>query len=145
MAYNKYLWELGYDRDNPWHDYANSAEGPDGEILSGWKMRHSHLPARIKEEHSETAYMTDRAMDFISETGDQTWCLHLSYIKPHWPYIAPEPYHNMYGGNDILPANRHPRERETGHPVLQAYATRQDCISFSKDEVGATLFPPIWA
>ena len=25
--------------------------------------------------------------------GDgRPWCLHLSYIKPHWPYIAPAPY-----------------------------------------------------
>ena len=24
------------------------------------------------------------------------WCVHLSYIKPHWPYIAPAPYNDMY-------------------------------------------------
>lgn len=141
LAYNKYLWDLGYDGDNPWHDWANSAEGPDGEILSGWNMRNCHLPARIKEEHSETAYMTNRAMEFITETGDDPWCLHLSYIKPHWPYIAPAPYHNMYSGNDILPANRHPKEKEDGHPVLQAYATREDCITFSRDDVRQNVIP----
>ena len=41
QPYIRYLQELGYDSDNPWHDFANSAEGPDGEILSGWEMRHA--------------------------------------------------------------------------------------------------------
>src|SRR5262249_56241897 len=88
-------------------------EGEAGEILSGWLMRHASKPARVKEEHSETAYMTNRAMQFIDEAGDKPWCLHLSYIKPHWPYIAPAPYHAMYGRDDIVPPNRHRRERKT--------------------------------
>ena len=41
--------------------------------------------------------MTRRAMDFMDEAGDAPWLCHLSYIKPHWPYIVPAPYHNMYG------------------------------------------------
>ena len=35
LAYNSYLRAHGYDSDNPWHDFANSAEGPNGEVLSG--------------------------------------------------------------------------------------------------------------
>ena len=62
----------------------------------------------MPEEHSETPYMTRRAMDFIdeAESDGRPWCLHLSYIKPHWPYIAPEPYASMYGEADMLPAIR---------------------------------------
>ncbi len=48
-------------------------------------MRNAHLPARVAEEDSETAYMTNRAMEYIREAGARPWCLHLSYIKPHWP------------------------------------------------------------
>ena len=83
-----------------------------GELLSGWHLRNSNLPARIKEEHSETAYMTMRAKQFIEETGDNRWCLHLSFIKPHWPYIAPNPYHKMYGNNDFLPILRDQQEKQ---------------------------------
>ncbi|VFT09838.1 sulfatase [Pseudomonas aeruginosa] len=89
--YTHYLRRLGFTGDNPWHDWANSAAGADGEILSGWRMRHAGLPTRLPEAHSETAYTTRRAMDFIDEQGERPWCLHLSYIKPHWPYIAPAP------------------------------------------------------
>jgi len=65
LPYNDWLRQQGYDGENPWNDYANSAEGPDGELLSGWYLKNSNLPARIKEEHSETAYMTMRAREFI--------------------------------------------------------------------------------
>ncbi|MBO33906.1 MAG: phosphonate monoester hydrolase [Rhodospirillaceae bacterium] len=141
LAYNNYLKSMGYDGDNPWLDYANSAEGPNGEILSGWYIRNNHLPARVKEEHSETAYMTNRAMEFITENGEAPWCLHLSYIKPHWPYMAPAPYHNMYGHNDIQPVNRHPKELETGHPVLKISAKREDCETFATDEARNNVIP----
>ena len=32
-----------------------------------------------------------------AKPATRPWCLHLSYIKPHWPYIAPAPYNDMYG------------------------------------------------
>ena len=67
-------------------------------------MRHARKPARVAEEDSETPYMTRRAMEFMSEADDRPWCLHLSYIKPHWPYIAPAPYNDMYGPDDVIPA-----------------------------------------
>ena len=104
LRYNQYLRNLGYTGENPWHEYANSSVSDGGDIQSGWLMRHARAPARVKEEHSETAYMTGRAMEFIAEAGDRPWCLHLSYIKPHWPYIAPAPYHSMYGAKDVIAA-----------------------------------------
>jgi arylsulfatase A-like enzyme len=110
-------------------------------VLSGWFMRNAHLPARIAEEHSETAYMTDRAMAFIEEAGDTPWCMHLSYIKPHWPYIAPAPYHNMFGPDDMLPVNRSDRERETAHPVFAAYMKHTESESFSRDDVRRAVVP----
>lgn len=142
LAYNRYLRELGYDGANPWQDWANSAEGPDGEILSGWYLRHSPLPARVREEHSETAYMTDRAIAFIDEAGDAPWCLHLSYIKPHWPYIAPAPYHALYGPDDVPPANRGAAERARPHPVHGAFMQHEDSETFARDAVRQAVIPP---
>lgn len=141
LAYNRYLRSLGYNVDNPWHDYANAAAGPDGEVLSGWLMRHAREPARIAEEHSETAYMTNRAMDFIDEAGDTPWCLHLSYIKPHWPYIAPAPYHALYGPEHLIPANRHEDERHDPHPVYAAFLNHEESDNFARDEVRETVIP----
>jgi arylsulfatase A-like enzyme len=141
IAYNRYLREQGYNVDNPWHEFANAGRGDDGEVLSGWLMRNARRPATVKEEHSETAYMTDRAMDFIDEAGDAPWCLHLSYIKPHWPYIAPAPYHNMYGPEDILPANRTDTERQDPHPVVGAFMQHEESRNFARDEVREAVIP----
>ncbi len=141
LAYNVWLRERGYESENPWHDFANSAEGPDGEILSGWHLRNSKFPARVKEEHSETAYMTDRALEFIEQAGDQPWCAHLSYIKPHWPYRAPAPYHAMYGPNHVPPANRSEAELESPHPVVAAYMRHEESEAFQREEVRQTVIP----
>lgn len=140
LAYNRYLRAQGYEGDNPWHTVANSA-GEDDATLSGWLMRHAREPARVTDEHSETAYMTNRAMDFMTEAGDQPWCLHLSYIKPHWPYIAPAPYHAMYDARDVLPANRDEKERDNPHPVVRAFMHHEESLNFSRDEVRETVIP----
>jgi len=140
LRYNRWLRERGYAGANPWHDYANAAEGGDGELLSGWYLRNARHPARVKEEHSETAYMTDRAMAFMKDAGDTPWCLHLSYIKPHWPYMAPAPYHRMYGEDDVLPAVRR-RVDGTEHPVLAAYRRHDESVNFSDEAVRRTVVP----
>lgn len=141
LRYNDYLRQHGYEGDNPWNDYANSAEGPNGEILSGWELRHSHLPARVKEQHSETAYMTNRACEFITESADTPWLCHLSYIKPHWPYMAPAPYHNMYGPNTFKQVRRKEQERVNPNPVYEAFMKMPVSESFSRDEVRQTVLP----
>jgi len=141
LAYNRYLREQGYDEPNPWHSAANSAKGRGAKSLSGWFMRNSAKPARVAEEHSETAYMTNRAMEFMREAGDMPWCLHLSYIKPHWPYIAPKPYHKMYGPEDVIPANRNKREKKNPHPVYAAYMRHTEGVTFSEEKVRETVIP----
>lgn len=141
LAYNRYLRALGYNVDNPWHEFANAGRGPDGEMLSGWLLRNARTAAAVKEEHSETAYMTNRAMDFIAEAGDAPWCLHLSYIKPHWPYIAPAPYHDMFGASDVQPANRDESERAVPHPVVAAFMEHEESRNFARDDVRETVIP----
>lgn len=140
-GYADYLRKNGYNSNDPWSDYVIAADGPNGDKLSGWNMRNVHLPARVKEEHSETAYMTREAMRFMDEQGDKPWCLHLSYVKPHWPYMAPAPYHNMYGVADMLPLNRDEQERTDEHPVLAAYREHEESISFSRPEAPGIVRP----
>ena len=104
--YNRYLNDKGYAGDNPWHDWANAAPARATSSPPAGPCATRGKPARVREEDSETPYMTRRAMDFMREAGDAPWCLHLSYIKPHWPYIAPAPYNAMYAADDVLPAVR---------------------------------------
>ena len=139
--YNAYLREKGYEGANGWSDWANAGASEDGQIATGWAMRHASKPARVAEEDSETPYMTRRAMDFMRERGDRPWCLHLSYIKPHWPYIAPAPYNTMYGPEHVLPVVRTQQERIDPHPVYGAFMQHTASVTFSREEVRNTVIP----
>ncbi|MEM5544283.1 sulfatase-like hydrolase/transferase [Sulfitobacter sp. AS92] len=139
--YNKHLDALGYDGPNPWHQWANSARGDDGEILSGWLLSHASKPAAVAEKESETPYTTTRAIEFMEQAKDESWCLHLSYIKPHWPYIVPAPYHDMYGKDDIQPVKRDACEKEDPHPLLAGYFEHRYSHAFSRDDVRETVIP----
>ncbi len=138
LSYNEWLNKLGYKGDNPWDSWANSVEGENGEVLSGWRLRNSNKPSRLPEKHSETAFMTNRAIDFIKETKEQ-WFLHLSYIKPHWPYIAPAPYHNMYSQNQFYPVQRSDSEKNINHPVYKAFMENSISKTFSQENVRETV------
>jgi arylsulfatase A-like enzyme len=142
-AYQDYLRAHGFEGENPWEEWANSAAGENGEILNGWLLAHADKPARIPEEHSETPYATRRAMQFIEEaaTDPRPWCLHLSYIKPHWPYIAPAPYHALYGEREVLPAVRSEKERADPHPVFAAYMAMRPSRNFARDDVRRRVVP----
>ncbi|WP_102109243.1 alkaline phosphatase family protein [Oceaniglobus roseus] len=139
--YNRWLNERGIGGENPWNDRANSARGDDGERLTGWLLKHSNRAADIPEELSETPYMTTRAMEFMEAAGEGPWLCHLSYIKPHWPYIVPAPYHDMYGAAHVVPPVRAEAERETDHPVFRAYQQSRICRTFARDEVRERVIP----
>jgi arylsulfatase A-like enzyme len=139
--YADWLRERGYDSNDPWTNYVIAAIDTRGAIVSGWNMRNAGLPARVAEAHSETAYTTDCAIDFIRSRGDQPWALHLSYVKPHWPYLAPAPYHARYRLDQCLPVSRHAAELQDAHPVLAAYRHQEECVEFMRDEVWQTVRP----
>ena len=140
-AYAAWLRARGYDSADPWTDYVISAIDGRGRIVSGWNMRNASLPARVAEAHSETAYTTDRALDFFRAQGDRPWVLHLSYVKPHWPYLAPAPYHARYAIEQCPPVKRERRELEHAHPVVAAYRQQEECANFMRDEVWRAVRP----
>ncbi len=137
--YNAYLTSKGYPGDNPWADFANAGVLGD-EMASGWFMQNAGRPANITEQDSETPWLTSQAMEFMADaTGP--WVTHVSYIKPHWPYIVPAPYHDMYGVDDILPANRNRSEQLDPHPVYAAFADTLVSQNFARNEVRETVIP----
>ncbi len=138
--YNKFLTAKGYESDNPWHDFANSGLDADGNVLSGWFLKNAAEPANIAEEDSETPYLTGRGIAFM-DSHDGPWCCHLSFIKPHWPYIVPEPYASMYGPEHVLPVVRSEAERQNTHPVLRAFMDTKVGQAFSREDVREAVIP----
>ncbi len=137
--YNEYLKSKGYEAENPWAIFANAGIEND-QVASGWIFRNADKPANIREEDSETPWLTSETLKFLDEAKGP-WCAHVSYIKPHWPYIVPAPYHDMYGANHVPAAKRHEVEREDAHPVFGAYQTNKIAQAFQKDEVRQKVIP----
>jgi arylsulfatase A-like enzyme len=138
--YNHWLREKGYESDNPWHDFANSGLDDDGNVLSGWFLKNSSNAANIAEQDSETPYLTGRGIEFMASHAEP-WCCHLSYIKPHWPYIVPEPYASMYGPEHVKPVVRSDSERQNAHPVLKMFMDTIVGETFSRAEVREAVIP----
>ncbi|MEL6413672.1 MAG: sulfatase-like hydrolase/transferase [Pseudomonadota bacterium] len=139
--YNDYLRDKGHTGSNPWHWSANSVQTAEG-VRSGFYNDIADRPANVAEEDSETPYMTRRAMDFLAEDdGETPWLLHLSYIKPHWPYIAPAPYNEMYGPADIQAPIRSDVEREEPNPLMRHFMERIAGQTFGRDEAIEKVVP----
>ncbi len=80
-------------------------------------------PARYAAEDSETAFLTDRFLDFLQQPPpSDPWFVHLSYIKPHPPWVAAAPYHAMHDRSALRPPRRAATiEAEAArHPYLAA-------------------------
>lgn len=137
--YNEYLKSKGYISENPWADFANASVDGD-EIASGLIFRNADKPANIRQEDSETPWLTDRALEFLA-TQKEPFCAHVSYIKPHWPYIVPAPYHNMFNYTHVQKVLRHECEREDAHPVSDAYQNNKIAQAFHKEEVRNKVIP----
>ncbi len=140
-GYAAWLRERGYEGNDPWSEHVIGVDAG-GAFASGWQMRNVHLPSRVAEPHSETAYMTDLALDWIRAQGETPWVLHLSYVKPHWPYVAPAPYHAMFRNADVGPIRHGPQDGTADeHPVVRAYRAHDECESFAREEVARHVRP----
>lgn len=83
-------------------------------------------PARYKAEHSDSAWMTDRVIDDLRFIEGEPFFYHLSYLRPHPPYIAPAPYNNLYDPADIpLPKRADNWQTESAQHPYHAYISEQ--------------------
>jgi len=139
--YNDYLRDKGHVGDNPWHWTANAVNTANG-LRSGFYNDIADLPAAVAEEDSETPYMTRRAMEFLGEDDrERPWLLHLSYIKPHWPYIAPAPYNDMFGAGDLKEPVCSDAELENTNPLMRHFMERIAGQTFQREEAIRKVVP----
>ncbi len=135
-GYARFLRAHGYDSADPVNDFATTVTTPSGRMLSGWDFRAAPHPLRVSAEHSRPAYQTDLAMRFIKETK-QPWFLHLSYIEPHWPIMAPAPYHMLYNREEVPEPRREPQELE--HPFLEPFRRERRSLPLDTEWVWRNL------
>lgn len=80
----------------------------------------TYAPPRYKAEDSDTAFQTDALLGYLNLRGHKPWFVHTAYLRPHWPFAAPEPYNRLYDLDAIPPPVRAKSVAEEGrqHPFL---------------------------
>ena len=144
--YNAYLRQQGYEAENPWHDYANAGIDDDGNIASGWVYANAGKPANIREEDSETPWLTREMISFLRRRAparapmDVPSQLHQAALALY----RAGAYHDMYGPNSFIPVTRHEDELADPHPVYAAFSNNVIGTAFKQDAVRESALAPIW-
>ena len=80
-------------------------------------------PAPFRAEDSVTAFLADRFLGWLDRQGSEPWFAHVSFIKPHPPFVAPEPWYSAVAPGDVPPPIRAATPEAEGalHPWLAAH------------------------
>ncbi len=116
-AWAAWLQEKGYAIPEPnWRLYTEKQDVP--EFEAGGRFA---APLAIPKEHHDTTFMVDKVLEYVMPQSDP-WCVHLSLLRPHPPWVAPFPYNELYDPRLLSGFNRAPSlEIEANqHPFLAA-------------------------
>jgi len=80
-----------------------------------------YLPAPYGAEHTETAFLNDKVMQYIDSKEGNPFFIHLSWLRPHPPFLVREPYHSMYQPAQAEPPVRHYSlaQEQAQHPYVE--------------------------
>ena len=95
----------------PWLDWlrAGGVELPDD-----WRLFVDHAAdgtrwrTQYDAKHSQTVFLTDRLLDYVDDrsAAGMPWFAHVSYLRPHPPFLAPAPYDTHVRSRDRSRARR---------------------------------------
>lgn len=69
-------------------------------------------------EHSMSAHLTNRFIDWHSRRSSDPWLVHLSYLRPHPPYAAAGHFADMYDPASVPPPQPIPERRHPYHDLV---------------------------
>jgi arylsulfatase A-like enzyme len=114
-AWTDRLRAEGFDvPPRPGAAYAWRAAGPD------WEDGAPHpRPLAFPAELDDTAFLVGEAIDYM-RAAERPFALHLSLLRPHPPFVAPEPYNALYDPAAVPPFRRRASASDEGeqHPFL---------------------------
>jgi len=97
LPWLRFLISKGYDFSLSLKDFFNHVDAYPGSENRG----PTYPPSPYSSEDSDTAFMTNHAIEEISIIDKKPWFLHLSLLRPHPPFIVPEPYNTMYEPDEV--------------------------------------------
>lgn len=107
----------GYDFTDVWDAYRQRDDVDTTGRGASW------APTRYAAEHSEAAFLVERFGQWhASLDAGSPWCAHVTFLRPHPPYVAPAPYHDLIDPSSVPAPVRHATVEDEGaeHPMVAA-------------------------
>lgn len=82
----------------------------------------SAAPPAYSKEQTQTAFLTGEFIRWLGEqNGERPWFAHVSYLRPHPPFIVPEPYNTLVSPAEIGDFRRAAMPDREGalHPLVE--------------------------
>ena len=95
--------------------------------------RIGNAPPAYSAEQTQTAFLADEFMRWLDEqVGDRSWFAHLSFIRPHPPFIVPAPYNTMFASEAVDGFARAPDRlaEAKSHPLMAYFLENAQMESF---------------
>lgn len=111
----EYLKSKGYETpDDIRFTYGLREPGPDYEDGAPHPK-----PLIYPQTDDDTSFLVNRLIDYIDES-DKPFVAHASFLRPHPPFVAPEPYNEMYDPAEVPGFARRdtPVDEGAQHPWL---------------------------
>jgi arylsulfatase A-like enzyme len=83
-------------------------------------------PPRYDADETQTAFLVEKLLEWHAEQAGERWFAHVSFLRPHPPFVVPEPYATMIAPEDT-PAPIH----VSGDPHILVRLTRELTASSS--------------
>jgi arylsulfatase A-like enzyme len=110
--------------EKPWLSWlrAQGVDAPSREAAHrpvGSDARVSDAPPGYAAGQTQTAFLADEFIRWLGEQ-DGKWFAHLSFLRPHPPFIVPAPYNTMYSPDDVGRFRRAatPQDDAAVHPLI---------------------------
>ena len=109
----------GYEvkKSNELYNSRHAKKG-EGFVYKAWE---------IPTEHSDTSFLADRAVADL-QNATEPFFMHISFLKPHPPFVVSEPWHSLIDPDSLEPPITHGTKQEmiNHHPILKNIMARYD-------------------
>jgi len=105
-------WLRGQGLDFANRDEAHLPVADKGSVTSS--------PTAYSKDETQTAFLTGEFIRWLGEQdAGKPWFAHLSFLRPHPPFVVPEPYNTMFSPDEVEGFRRAPAPSdEPQHPLL---------------------------
>ena len=133
FPWRAHLKARGYDIPDYLHFYDNVSPDPD-------RPARPDDPPFYRAEDSDTAFLTDRLIGELDVRADRDWFAMATWIRPHYPLVAPEPFNRLVDPASLpLPVRIGSYEDEAAvHPFMAGALTAPSMRSMVR---GASVDP----